>query len=834
MKMKRIFALALALLVGVSALGGMPLSASAAGTGVSDAYVLTYDGAVEGYAYGDYPFMYRSPFEMYHGYSDPEAGSSSVWKYYYTNEIFQLVNTTKLAEGGTGAFASIPVYCTDVDTNTREAATYRRINLEDSTYHETGAAARLRAVVLNSFPYIQDVSAIAAAANVWLAANDMTAIENLQIGEAMLATQQAIWKITHGDKYSILDPYTGCNSYNGTGTVYTMNSEETETVNTENNIIGLHAYFMSLEGMAPLDDAVSEYSFENLVYGADQAEDGTWTVTVDVDIVTTVGEGDSLTLTATCGQEAKTTEVEEGGAYSVTFEGLAEPMEVKLQLSGYQVGGDVYLFDAEGDRTASQSFIGYDDSCLPVYGEVTASPDRVINIHKTTTDGGEIPLANIEFDIYKVATMAQIESGEVQLSEKPTEEELDAYQNSAHWIATLKTDAQGNASYNFTENGQPDGVYLIVERNSAATTGPVSPFFVIIPGTNEDGDGHEYTINVNPKNTAEQGPDIKKDVTEIGNQEDTFDVDEIHTWIIRGGVPSGIGTAQKYEITDTIDYRLTYQSGSPVVKLYTKAGEEIQLTLGDHYTLTESKTEVDGRTVDRFVVALTPAGMAYVANNLGSGTNTPEVRIYFQAVINSDASLGVEIPNQAHLDYTNSAGLDYDADSEEPKVYTGGTSILKTNVDGDALKGASFKIAREATEAELADESVTVEKLTVNGKALDVVFQDFYTTADLSGEKVYEVTTDENGKALIYGLAYGTYYIVETKAPEGYNLLTAPVKVTIYESSHLEENAVKVINTKFVLPDTGGMGTTVFTVTGLAIIGSAAILILLNSKKRKA
>ena len=52
------------------------------------------------------------------------------------------------------------------------------------------------------------------------------------------------------------------------------------------------------------------------------------------------------------------------------------------------------------------------------------------------------------------------------------------------------------------------------------------------------------------------------------------------------------------------------------------------------------------------------------------------------------------------------------------------------------------------------------------------------------------------------------------------------------DAEKLIDNTIRVINTRYVLPETGGMGTTVFTITGLTIIGSAALLILMNGKKR--
>ena len=233
---RKLLAFVLALMLCITAFSGVPLKAQAEEPEVTDAYVLSYDGAVAGYEYGNLPYMYKSPFTMKHSYNDPAAGPNSVWTYTYTNEIFQLINTAKVAEGGSGAYASLPVYCTDADTGTRTNTVYRRINLEDSSYHASGSAARLRSVILNSFPYIQDMGAIAQKANTWLEANGMPQIQNLQIGEAMLATQQSIWKLTHDSKYQIVDPYTGCGDYDGSDAAYQDNAAEVETEYTENNI----------------------------------------------------------------------------------------------------------------------------------------------------------------------------------------------------------------------------------------------------------------------------------------------------------------------------------------------------------------------------------------------------------------------------------------------------------------------------------------------------------------------------------------------------------------------------------------------------------------------
>jgi len=817
---KRTAALLLAVcvvLAGMGNLAGTALAAEASGS-----YVLHYDDEGQ-------PYLYGSLYECKHSYNDPAAGPSSVWTYWNAPEIFNLVY-----EGETGTH-SIAAYCTDADTGTisDDSIYYRRLNLEDSTYHISGAAPRLRAVVLHSFPYLS-VDTVAEQVNQALGADT---IQQLTQGEVISATQQAIWEITHGEKYNVDQNYVSIRStsgYDRSKFVYPESLDGcVESEFTATNIQQLYQYFLNLPGQAPKSDAISEFSFKNVEYGAVREADGTYTVTVSYTVDAKLREGDNLSMTVVCGEKADQHALKAGDA-TVTFTGLSEKLPVQLTISGTQTGGDVYLFDAQGDRGSSQSMIGYDSTTLPVFAQITAEPGRELNIYKTTSEGeNKRPLANIEFDIYLAATMDDITSGKVQLGEKPTQEQIAALME-ADPLATLKTDAQGFASYNLTENGHSDGVYLVVEKENEAVVCPVEPFFVAVPGTNEDGTGHKYTVTVHPKNTVEVGPEIRKDVTQIGQDEDSFDINESHTWIIRSDIPAGIANAVKYVISDVLDYRLTLKNHFEVkVGLKNSAAGEETVTLvpGTDYTVSTSKAvDAEGYQTDAFTVSLTQSGMRAVAKAAPVKTDY-ETRVYFAAVIDSDAQLGVEIPNQAQLQYINETGIIYDAQSDVPKVYTGGTGILKLDSSsGEALQDASFKIARDATAAEVeAGQSVA---LTVGEEEKQVVFVTFYTDEALTNA-VQEHTTGEDGKILMYGLGYGTYYILETKAPSGYNLLTEPVTVEIDADSHLEEQIIKVYNTKFLLPETGGIGTGIFTAFGVIFMGGALGLSLCCLRKKE-
>ncbi|MBQ7049851.1 MAG: LPXTG cell wall anchor domain-containing protein, partial [Firmicutes bacterium] len=124
--------------------------------------------------------------------------------------------------------------------------------------------------------------------------------------------------------------------------------------------------------------------------------------------------------------------------------------------------------------------------------------------------------------------------------------------------------------------------------------------------------------------------------------------------------------------------------------------------------------------------------------------------------------------------------------------------------------------------------------IVVDGKSIDVVYVDFYNSEDFSANKVSEVTTTEKGKAVFYGLAYGEYYLIETKSPNGYNKLSAPVAVQITASSHTTEHALVVENQAgAILPSTGGIGTTIFYVVGAGLV-LAAVILLITKRRMKA
>lgn len=120
--------------------------------------------------------------------------------------------------------------------------------------------------------------------------------------------------------------------------------------------------------------------------------------------------------------------------------------------------------------------------------------------------------------------------------------------------------------------------------------------------------------------------------------------------------------------------------------------------------------------------------------------------------------------------------------------------------------------AQSSASTRLSARKPTYAKFDANGLLIG-----WTTDATVAG-----VTMTSNGdKALILnGLDAGTYHLEETKAPDGYNKLTAPVTVTITEEGKVNETTNGTVyvsnNAGATLPSTGGMGTTLFYVIAAA------------------
>lgn len=843
-KSRRFFTLFLIFTLLLSSIGNVPVSATTTSDSSSS---VTYDPAnpyvlhfkEEGNTVWGYAQF--SPFVPTLSYNNDTVNGYSI--------IFGLVDTYN----NNTPFEKL--YCMDMPVDTANATNYQRVNLSDSTY-ASAYANKLRGIVKNTYPNITIEKL-----------RKQSGINDLSLGEAITGSQLAIWKTTHGDTVSITDFLSFTTTGHSTSSpiqkkLYAEkdsydSGDAAYKASVEQRIESLYNYLLSLPEEAPTKIVASNASFvkKDTAPTVTKNDDGTYDVTVHTTVNVQLGSSDSLTLTAHMnnGTYCAGTSLQNGSQdYTLTIKNVPESLAygtVTLAIDGVQTGGDVFLVDADGIRGTSQSMIGYLGQTLPVHAETKVEPDRVLTIHKTekTESGNGAPLENISFEVYYVGSVDDYRNGSLGIGSKPTEADIRKYAVSTKLVATMTTDSSGNATLNL---GTADGVYLVKELPNDAIQKPVSPFFVSLPDYSrcDEYGNPAYTITANPKNTiSTEEVDIEKDVTFIGNKSDTFDVGEDHTWIIRTSIPKTLASGKSYVITDTLDGRLTFQSLDKIVvapisiinsdnTASVATGDEI-LTLKENtdYTFVKEAAYDDNNKLDseRFTISLTKSGMQKVAATVGSNSGAYEIRTYFTAQINKNAQMGVNIENQAHIDYTNHINKTFSDTSDKPEVHTGGTRIVKVDATSSTtyLAGAVFEVYRDATPAEVNNNNF--ETLLINKEKHKVVQVSFYNTKNLSGDKTTSVTTGTDGIAYIYGIAYGDYYLVETKAPDGYNRLSDPISFVINASSHLESatetSGIIVKNTSGAeLPETGGIGTALFTTSGIFLMLAAAFLLCKN------
>ena len=283
------------------------------------------------------------------------------------------------------------------------------------------------------------------------------------------------------------------------------------------------------------------------------------------------------------------------------------------------------------------------------------------------------------------------------------------------------------------------------------------------------------------------------------------EVGQTVTYTITGKVPDYTGfNAYTYKVADTMSAGLTFNQDS------------IKVTVGGIDKTTDCTIEKNvGDNANSFTVTVP----------VKSYTIGAEIKVTYTATVNEKA-IAVVSENEAKLIYSNDPTTDETKTITPPvvKVYSSKIVIDKyeTGKETTKLPNAQFVLYKEVTSE--TGTSTLYYKWNADKKVEWV--------ADMKDATV--VKTDENGAATFGGLANGDYYLVETKAPAGYNQLTEPYKVTVAgsdtDTAKLSVTAKVANNTGTLLPSTGGMGTTVFYVLGAVLVMGAVVLLV--TKKR--
>jgi LPXTG-motif cell wall-anchored protein len=445
-----------------------------------------------------------------------------------------------------------------------------------------------------------------------------------------------------------------------------------------------------------------------------------------------------------------------------------------------------------------------------------------------------------EFTVYKVATLDSTTTSPYQtsynsliadisdeiISGKTADvlaalDEIETMPSTAKVVGKFTTSATSTSK---TINDLAQGIYYVRATNYPAGVKSVTNSVVALPYY----DGSDWVYAIDDIELAEKVvddvPTTEKTITNsTKNNVNYTDVslgDTVNFSIKSTTAGSSSMRLNSYTIYDDMSAGLTLDKNSFNVALLKKDGTKITDLKSSDYKVNITK-EKDGENTT-FNVALTKT---YLQGTQFYGSDVYYTDITYSAVLNKYAVVGTAgNPNEeVKLQYSNKNDVTSAVEGNTVYVYTYALKTNKFDTSGTALEGAKFNL------------------------------YDNKANADEVKNEIATGVSDKNGLTLYYNnkgeemrLQSGTYYIVETEAPEGYNLYGKVIEITINAEygetfvndtyvTNCPENgyaSVDVKDTKLVTPQTGGYGTAMFYIIG-AVTFAAGVFFFFYRKKIK-
>ena len=436
-------------------------------------------------------------------------------------------------------------------------------------------------------------------------------------------------------------------------------------------------------------------------------------------------------------------------------------------------------------------------------------------------------------------------------------------------VAMNETDATGHTSVDQLEQG----LYLIVEtRVPENVTSTCNPFFVSLPMTTIDGSEWNYDVTVYPKNQT-GNPDLDKTVREAKNStgKNTGSLTDItdgyeHTASASIGdkvdyqiistlptITSKASSLSEYTYADTLSKGIKYNKNDVVIEFFKDAGCTDKITT---WAVNSGKFTVGyDDTANTMTIRMTDTGLSEIneaatvyTNSVKRGYSDCTMRITYAATLTADAKMGdTDNPNEVVLTWRRTNNTYFDTLKDCCHVYTYGIDVLKQFSDnGGNLRNVKFRLHNDT------DDCYIIADLK----------DGIYYAKGITSKKSDATTfiPNSSGHIVVKGLEDDAYSLTEIATDKGYVLLKDAVKIVIKtaESGQCEKCGAKLLtasatvngkdvtmtdgnaivpltvvnNPGFDLPKTGGYGTWMFTIGGVALLGAAAFIVI-RSRKHK-
>ena len=437
-------------------------------------------------------------------------------------------------------------------------------------------------------------------------------------------------------------------------------------------------------------------------------------------------------------------------------------------------------------------------------------------------------------------------------------------------VAMSETDATGHTSASNMEQG----LYLVVEtRVPENVTSTCNPFFVSLPMTTIDGAAWNYDVTVYPKNQT-GNPTLDKTVRESKNStgKNTGSLTDIkdgyaHTATASVGdtvdyqiistlptITSKSSALSEYTYVVTLSRGIRYNKNDVVIEFFKDAGCTDKITTWDENSGKFTVAYDDAQNI--MTIKMTEIGLSEIneatavyTDSIKRGYSDCTMRITYAATLTADAELGdTDNPNEVELTWRRTNNTYFDTLKDCCHVYTYGIDVLKQFSDnGGNVRNVKFRLHNDTDDCYIIAEQK----------------DGIYYAKGFAAKKADATTfvPNSSGHVVVKGLEDDTYSLTETATDKGYVLLKEAVKIVIKTSENgqcekcgsklltasaivngkdvtmTEGNAIVpltvVNNPGFDLPKTGGYGTWMFTVGGVALLGAAAFIVVKSRKRNQ-